>query len=73
MAYIDCDLGKGTLEVLQSAVPSLADDGCVFTQDFHIDPVRRVLDDPGTWESLGVPAPRIVQEGVYLASMRFPR
>lgn len=70
VAYIDCDLGKGTLEVLQSVVPALAEDGCIFSQDFHIEPVRRVLIDPETWRSLGVPSPELRQEGVYLASLR---
>jgi O-methyltransferase len=70
VAYIDCDLGKGTLEVLRGVVPSLVDDGWIFSQDYHIEPVRRVLTDPETWRSLGRSAPRIRVLGEYLAIMR---
>jgi O-methyltransferase len=71
VAYIDCDLGKGTNEVLRGVVPSLAEDGCIFSQDYHIEPVRRVLQDPETWRSLNRGVPRIRVLGQYLASLRF--
>jgi len=70
VAYIDCDLGKGTLEVLQGVVPSLASDGVVFSQDFHIAPVRQVLRDPETWRSLGCAAPQEERLGFSLARFR---
>lgn len=72
VAYIDCDLGKGTMEVLRGVMPSLARDGCVFTQDFHIPAVRRVLLDPQTWQTLGWPVPRIRSRSVYLAELDWP-
>jgi hypothetical protein len=40
---IDCDLGKGTEEVLVAVRPHLADDARVFTQDFHIPEVREAI------------------------------
>lgn len=70
-AWIDCDLGKGTLEVLRGVVPSLTDDGWIFSQDFHIEPVRRVLRDPETWREWGRGTPDIRVLGIYLASVRF--
>jgi O-methyltransferase len=73
LAYIDCDLAKGTKEALNGIVPSLVDDGCVFSQDFHIEPVRRMLLDRGTWESFGRGMPVITQRGEFLASIRFPK
>ena len=51
VVYIDCDLAKGTREVLQGVLPSLTPDAWVFSQDFHIPPVRAVLQSPGTWPS----------------------
>lgn len=69
LAYIDCDLGKGTFEALQGIVPSLSRDGSVFTQDFHIEPVRRVLQDPDTWKSLKTGIPKIQPKGVFLARL----
>ncbi|HEV8453313.1 MAG TPA: TylF/MycF/NovP-related O-methyltransferase [Gemmatimonadales bacterium] len=69
--WIDCDLGKGTLEVLRGVVPSLSDDGWIFSQDFHIEPVRRVLRDPEIWREFGRGIPTIRVLGRYLASVRF--
>jgi O-methyltransferase len=71
LAYIDCDLAKGTFQVLQGVLPSLVEDGVVFSQDFHIDPVRRLLLAPETWRRLGVTQPTITPHGVFLASLRF--
>ena len=67
MVYIDCDLGKGTYEVLRGTSAALVKDGCIFTQDFHIAPVRAVLLDPETWRSLEKPFPNILSEGPMLA------
>ena len=72
VVWIDCDLGKGTLEVLRGVTPSLVDDGWIFSQDFHIEPVRRVLQDPTTWRELGRGDPEIRRLGLFLASVRFP-
>jgi O-methyltransferase len=71
LAYIDCDLGKGTKEALDGIVPSLADDGWIFSQDFHIEPVRRVLFDATTWDAFGLGTPVITPHGEFLASIRF--
>ena len=57
--YIDCDLVKGTYEVLQSVLPSLADDGLVFSQDYHIPVVKKHLHDPDWWKGLGRGLPEI--------------
>lgn len=62
-AYIDCDLVKGTAEVLAGIVPVLADDGWVYSQDYHIPPVRDLLSSPGLWHRLGRAIPEI--EPVY--------
>jgi O-methyltransferase len=67
LVYVDCDLGKGTYEVLVGTTPALVSDGMIFTQDFHIRPVRKVLLDPNTWQSLGRTMPKIRSEGVMLA------
>jgi O-methyltransferase len=40
LAYIDCDLEKGTDEVLHEVVPSLVPDGVIFSEDYHISVVR---------------------------------
>jgi O-methyltransferase len=58
-AYIDCDLAKGTYEVLSGIIGKLSPDGVVFTQDYHIPVVRNLLHDPNTWRSLGVGQPVI--------------
>ena len=70
-AFIDCDAAKGTREVLFGVVPSLAPDGVIFSQDFHIPSVRELLQDPRTWEQLGRGAPRIERLGRQLAAVRF--
>jgi O-methyltransferase len=72
LAYIDCDLAKGTREALEGVMPSLAEDGCIVSQDFHIDPVRRLLLDPATWRELGRPEFAVRPRGVFLATVHFP-
>jgi O-methyltransferase len=57
--YIDCDLAKGTIEVLEGVLPALADDGIIFSQDYHIPAVRKVLEDEETWRQLGRTMPTI--------------
>lgn len=68
VAYIDCDLAKGTQQALAGIVPSLCENGVIFTQDFHIDPVRHLLLDPANWPS----RPEVVRWGRRLASIRIP-
>jgi hypothetical protein len=40
---VDCDLAKGTTEVLEAVGPNLSTDARVFTQDFHIPEVRSAI------------------------------
>ncbi len=72
VAYIDCDLAKGTREALQGIVPALASDGVVFSQDVQIRSVRELLSDPTTWADLGraIPVTRHVYRN--LARLEFP-
>ena len=53
VAYIDCDVAKGTREALIGVTGPLVPDGCIFSQDCHLPPVRAVLEDGATWRSLG--------------------
>lgn len=62
-AYIDCDLVKGTVEVLAGVLPSLVADGWIYSQDYHIASVRDVLHSKETWKQLGKETPRV--EHVY--------
>jgi hypothetical protein len=71
--FIDCDLAKGTREVLSGVVPELVDDGWIFSQDFPIKVVRELLSDPDTWEQFGKGYPRIIRLYGYLASLRFAK
>jgi O-methyltransferase len=71
VVYIDCDLVKGTRETLQGTVGTLVADGCVFSQDFQIEPVRTLLRDLSTWQKLGRPMPSIVCDCGNLAALRF--
>jgi len=70
VVFIDCDSAKGTQEVLLGVVPSLASDGVVFSQDFHIAPVRELLLDPGTWERYDRGHPSIERLRGHLAMLR---
>lgn len=71
VAYIDCDVAKGTGEALQGIVPALVDDGWIFSQDFHIKPVIKLLLDPNTWLAFGKNKPTIRRLGEQIASIRF--
>jgi hypothetical protein len=59
LVYIDCDTPNGTRDVLASVVPALTSEGVIYSQDYHLEDVRRMLHEPGTWTSLGVAAPLI--------------
>lgn len=54
LVYIDCDLVKGTEEVLHGVVPVLSDDGVVASQDGQIPVVAAYLAASETWQALGV-------------------
>jgi O-methyltransferase len=71
VAFIDCDLAKGTREALQGIVPALIDDGWIFSQDFHIKPVIKLLLDTNTWIPFGKDVPTITRLGEQIASIRF--
>ncbi len=73
VVFIDCDSAKGTQEVLLGVVPSLASDGVVFTQDFHIASVRDLLLDRRTWERYGRGDPGIERLCGHLAVLRLPQ
>lgn len=59
MVYIDCDVPIGTKEALAGVLPALVKDGVVYTQDYHLDDVKQVLNDPKTWSEFGVAMPTI--------------
>jgi len=71
IAFLDCDLAKGTKEALLGIVPALAQDGWIFSQDFHIKPVRDLIYDQATWHSFGKGTPAVTQLGKKLAGIRF--
>lgn len=73
VAYIDCDLAKGTMEVLQGVMAALVDDGAVFSQDCHILPVQVLITSPETWTRLGVDPPAITMIGEQLAQLTWTR
>ena len=54
LVYIDCDLVKGTHEVLAGVVPVLSDDGVIVSEDCQIPVVAEFLGNPATWDSLGI-------------------
>jgi hypothetical protein len=70
LAYIDCDLVKGTEEALTGLIPSLVDDGCIFSEDYHIQPVHDLLSRPGSLEKFGKGPMRVTALGRKLASIR---
>lgn len=72
LVYIDCDLAKGTMEVMMGTVPSLTSGAVVFSQDFHIGPVRELLSNTSTWIRLGRGTPEIKRLGQRLAKITFP-
>lgn len=70
VAYIDCDVAKGTQEALAGIIPALAPGGYIFSQDFHIKPVREMLQNTSTWASFNLPMPSISFEGGNLALIK---
>jgi O-methyltransferase len=61
IVYIDCDLAKGTHEVLRGVVPAMVQDGWVFSQDCHLPSVDALLRDPATWGEFGRPVPQLTR------------
>lgn len=72
LAFIDCDLATGTDEALSGIMPKLVKDGWIFSQDFHIPPVRRLLSSSSTWARFGRGEPILTELEGFLASIRFP-
>ena len=56
-AYLDCDLAKGTYEVLQGILPSFVQNGALCSQDYFIREVRALLDGQDVWCRL--PRPKV--------------
>lgn len=71
MAYIDCDLSKGTKEILSVVVPNLSKDGTVYTQDYQIISLRTMLHKKSTWDTLKLPEPKINHVARNLATLKF--
>lgn len=61
VAYIDCDLANGTEEVLHGVVAALTPDGRIFSQDYHIAPVRRLREERTFWNCFGREMPTVHQ------------
>jgi len=59
VVYIDCDLKKGTLEVITAVKPYLLNGGKIYTQDYHISSIKEALNDKSTWEKLNILPPII--------------
>lgn len=73
MLYVDCDIAEGTREALEGCLHELVDDGLVYSQDFHIRPVREYLETPSTWADLGYLPARIIPEAWNLARIEATR
>ena len=71
IAYIDCDIAKGTLDALAGIMPQLATGGVVFSQDYQIGSVRNLLNDPLTWQKFGRSAPHISRMAGNLTRLKF--
>jgi O-methyltransferase len=72
VAFIDCDLARSTSDALNGIVPSLSEDGSVFSQDFHISPVREFLRAETTWIKLGRGVPKIAHQVRNLVKISWP-
>lgn len=72
VAFIDCDLARSTSDALSGIVPSLSEDGSVFSQDFHIPPVREFLRAETTWIRFGRGIPEIDYQVRNLVKISWP-
>lgn len=61
VVYIDCDLTKGTLEVIEAVKPFMIKGGKIYTQDYHISSIKEALNDKSTWEKLNIIPPEIIK------------
>jgi len=73
VVYLDCDLAKGTYEVLQGILPSLRQNGTVCSQDYHIHEVKVLLDSDDTWSEFALPKPKIIDRYRNLAVFTIKR
>jgi O-methyltransferase len=73
LVFIDCDLAKGTYEVLFGVSTSLVDDAVIITQDYHIQSVRKLIHSPTTWQHLQKPFPKIQKECGNLALLSWDK
>jgi len=71
LGYVDCDLVKGTEEALSGMIPSLADDGCIFSEDYHIKPVHNMLRDTKNLERFSKRPIVLTALGPKLAVIKF--
>ena len=71
LAYIDCDIAKGTKEALIGVVPALTEKGYIFSQDCHIPSVLKLLTNTATWSDLQIPAPLVKRLDRYLVRFTF--
>jgi O-methyltransferase len=71
ICYIDCDLSKGTKEVLSAVVPNLSCDGTIYSQDYYIRSIREMLHQNEIWEELDLSMPNINHVARNLAKLKF--
>ena len=72
LAYADTvDLLSATQDVLDGVVPQLADDGIVFSDDFHFDEVCDLLNDPATWQAYGKPKHHVTRHSISFGQIVF--
>lgn len=71
IVYLDCDLSKGTFEALQGVLPQLTQDGIIYSQDYHIQPIREMLENPNTWKRLNYSSPKIELGYHHTVALRF--
>lgn len=71
LVFIDCDLAKGTAEVLDAIIPNLVSDGVIFSQDYQITSVRTLLNEKKTWDKYGKRIPEIKKLCWNLAIIKF--
>jgi hypothetical protein len=72
IAYIDCDIAKGTQEALTGIMPELCADGIIYSQDYHIASIQKLLNDPATWGKFGRGIPQLHFIADNLARLEFP-
>lgn len=71
VAYIDCDLAKGTKEVIEAILPNLVPSARIFSQDYHIKTINTMLNSQEFWNSLNVATPTVKKLNRNLAVVYF--